>query len=241
MRTPLALLALATLALAAPAAAQEEEPAGPRPLSRFTVGGNGIVTQPVGDLEGRIGTGGGLALHGIFRVASALGVRLEGGFASYAHERTNACFSITVGCRIHLDLNTYYSLVFVNAGPQLTLPVGPLRPYAHGGAGFAAFFANSSVSGEHGGEGAFSTSHFDDFTFAWTGGGGLLVPISIRGVPVAIDAGATYHGNGVAEYLREEDGITDNPDGSITVHPTRSQANGVSYRLGVSVTFPRGR
>jgi hypothetical protein len=36
------------------------------------------------------------------------------------------------------------------------------------------------------------------------------------------------------EYLREGD-ITDNPDGSVTITPTRSDANLVSFQLGLAI------
>ena len=39
-------------------------------------------------------------------------------------------------------------------------------------------------------------------------------------------------------YLTEGD-IQDNPDGSITLFPVVSEANLVSYRLGVTIGIPR--
>ncbi len=57
--------------------------------------------------------------------------------------------------------------------------------------------------------------------------------------PVALDLGARYHRNGVMEYLTEGD-IEDNPDGSITLYPNRSEANYIAYRLGISIGIPRG-
>ena len=56
---------------------------------------------------------------------------------------------------------------------------------------------------------------------------------------ILLDLGAEYHRNGVAEYLREGD-IVDNPDGTITILPNRSEANVVTLRIGVSMGFGRG-
>jgi hypothetical protein len=50
---------------------------------------------------------------------------------------------------------------------------------------------------------------------------------------VLVDLGATYHRNGVAEYLRKGD-IVDHPDGSIELFPNRTEANLVVFRVGVS-------
>jgi hypothetical protein len=56
----------------------------------------------------------------------------------------------------------------------------------------------------------------------------------------ALELGARYHRNGRVEYLRKGD-IEDQPDGSIVLHPTRSEADFVSYVIGFSVGLPFGR
>jgi hypothetical protein len=76
--------------------------------------------------------------------------------------------------------------------------------------------------------------------FALTGGGGFLIPLSMRRTPVLLDLGATFHRNGEATYLRKGS-IRDNPDGSITIDPIRSEANFITYRIGVSIGVPTGR
>jgi hypothetical protein len=53
------------------------------------------------------------------------------------------------------------------------------------------------------------------------------------GGPVLVDIGAEYHRNGVAEYLRRGD-ILDHPDGTITLFPNRTEANLVTFQVGVS-------
>jgi hypothetical protein len=42
-----------------------------------------------------------------------------------------------------------------------------------------------------------------------------------------------YHGNGIAEYLREGD-IVDFDDGSIQIFPNRTEANLLEFRVGVT-------
>ena len=55
--------------------------------------------------------------------------------------------------------------------------------------------------------------------------------------PILLDLGATYHRNGEVTYLRKGS-IVDHPDGSITVTPIRSEANFITYRIGVSIGIP---
>jgi hypothetical protein len=76
--------------------------------------------------------------------------------------------------------------------------------------------------------------------FAVTGGGGVLIPVSMRRIPVLLDLGATVHRNGQASYLRKGS-IKDLPDGSIVINPIRSDANFVTYRIGVSIGISTGR
>ena len=52
--------------------------------------------------------------------------------------------------------------------------------------------------------------------------------------PVYLDLGVEQHHNGIANYLTRGD-IVDHPDGSVTIYPNRSEANLMTFRLGVSV------
>jgi hypothetical protein len=145
-----------------------------------------------------------------------------------------------VGCRILLDLTTTNSIAYLNIGPQLMLPDGPVRPYVNAAIGGSYFGTSSSVSGTDGNDDDFaSTTNFDDITFAWAGGGGILISLSRGRTPVMLDLGMRYHGNGEVEYLKKGD-ITDNPDGTITVSPTRSEANLLTFQLGVQIGVSRG-
>ena len=80
------------------------------------------------------------------------------------------------------------------------------------------------------------STNFDDFTFAWTAGGGLRIQVSHGRSPVFIDMASVYHRNGQASYLREGS-ITDNGNGSITIHPIQSETNLLLVKLGVSASF----
>lgn len=202
---------------------------------------NFIVAQPVGALNTYIsegyGVNGGFVWN--FDRDRVFGIRVEGGFLQYDSEQRQLCFPGT--CRVGLDLNTTNGIIFGGIGPQISVPAGPVRPYLNATAGFSYFHTESSVSGRNDyDEDYFNTTNHDDGVFALTGGGGFLIPLSMRRTPVLLDIGATYHRNGEASYLRRGS-ITDNPDGSITIRPIRSEANFITYRLGISIGVRTGR
>jgi opacity protein-like surface antigen len=234
-----ALLGLA-LATATPLAAQVEGPE--QEPTRFSLSGGVIVAQPVGEFAGYVGTGFGAAVQGLFRVdeAGIFSVRGDIGFVNYGNEKRRVCFSATVGCRVQLDLTTSNNIVLAGIGPHVELPFRYVRPYVNAGVGLAYFGTMSSVRGTNRDEDFASTTNFDDVTFSWSAGGGVNVPVTRGPTPLSLQIGARYHGNGNAEYLREGD-IQDNPDGSITITPNRSEANLITWQIGVSAVIGRSR
>jgi hypothetical protein len=201
---------------------------------------NFAVSQPLGAFNDFIGQGYGLTGGFVwnFDKDRVFGLRAEGGFVQYGNERTGICL---VTCRIPVDVNTSNDIAFGGVGPQITVPAGPLRPYLNATAGFSYFFTHSSVSGENDYDNSyFDATNHDDAVFALTGGGGFLIPLSMRRTPILLDLGATFHRNGEATYLRKGS-IKDNPDGSIEITPIRSEANFVTYRIGVSIGIPTRR
>ena len=51
---------------------------------------------------------------------------------------------------------------------------------------------------------------------------------------MGIDLGVTRHDNGTVSYLTKGD-IVDNPDGSITMNPNLSEADLLSFNVGISI------
>ena len=234
-----ALVALATAATTSLSAqatpARRGDPSLPRGYGdiRFT------VSQPIGEFNDFIGAGYGITGGFVWNLDRdrVFGIRAEGGFLQYGNERTSHCL---INCRIGVDVNTSNDIVFAGIGPQITVPAGPIRPYLNATAGIGYFFTHSSVTGEDEYEDYFDTTNHDDAVFALTGGGGFLIPLSMRRTPVLLDLGATFHRNGPATYLREGS-IRDLPDGGIEIDPIRSEANFITYRIGVSIGVPTRR
>jgi hypothetical protein len=237
-----ALCCALLLVTSAPVRGQEPEPEGPLQPLLLYAGIQGVYARPVGEFREYVRNGGGLNFHIAFPVGAEnpLAVRADGGFLIYGSETRRVCFGGGVGCRILLDLTTTNSIGYFNIGPQLMTHRGGIRPYANAAVGAAYFWTQSSVEGSNDQDRPFaSTTNFSDFTLQWAGGGGMLVPLSRGRTPILLDLSVRYNGNGQVEYLKRGD-IEDQPDGSITITPTRSDANLVTFQLGITVGARRG-
>lgn len=236
-RAPLLLLGI-LFAVASPASAQWRRDV--RRPSGFYAGGSLVYARPEGEFRDFVSDGFGLQGHLIYAPrGSALGLRVDGGFLNYGHERIRTPISSTIGGRILVDLNTDNNIAYLGVGPQLGIPRGALQPYLNGFVGLAYLFTESSLEGANDNQRFANTTNFDDVAFAYGGGGGVYIPVRRGASPISIDLGATYHHSGEADYLREG-GIRDNPDGSVTLFPDRSETSLVSFHAGVSVGIPRG-
>ncbi|UCC24192.1 MAG: hypothetical protein JSU98_10680 [Gemmatimonadales bacterium] len=190
------------------------------------------------DAVGQFGelVGGGIGGQVGFRAGLGPGIpiylRADGGVMVYGHERMDVCFPTPIGCRIGADVTTTNTVAYMGVGPEISVP-GPVSPYIYGTVGFSYFSTQSSLSDDFSSEEYFNTRHYSDLVAAARMGGGARFRL---GGPrsVLLDLGAEYHRNGVASYLREGD-ILDHPDGSITLFPNRTEANFVTFRLGVSI------
>lgn len=217
----------------------DERPAAPR----FALGIHLMGADAVGEFGQGVGGGfgGQLGARVGLDEQSILGLRLDGGFMVYGHERQALCFPPPIGCRIGTDLSTTNSVAYMGIGPEIAVP-GPISPYVFGTFGFSYFTTNSSLSGANDfDESLFNTRNYGDFVTAARLGGGLRFRIADTGGgnPISLDLGAEYHRNGVAEYLREGD-ILDHPDGSITLFPQRTEANYMTFRVGVQIGLGGG-
>ena len=74
---------------------------------------------------------------------------------------------------VDVDVRTTNSILSAGLGPQVYLGSGSLRPYVFGTVGFSYFVTSTGVSGTNFDEEFASTTNFDDFNLALTGGGGL--------------------------------------------------------------------
>ncbi len=233
MRHTLSVLAVASVLVAAisvPLGAQ-----GRHGGLGGAVGINAVLVRPVGEFRNFVEWGGGGGLYGLvtFDRDRQLGLRFDGSVTVYGHESFQVPLSETVR-RVFVDVNTNNFIVSLGVGPQITLGTGPIRPYLFGTAGFSYFGTVSDVSGSSNYDSFASSTNFDDFTTALTGGGGLLLRMGRGRHPVSVDLSvqSTYHGT--TEYLRRGS-IVEHFDGSVTLFPIRSETNLLAFRAGVVI------
>jgi hypothetical protein len=204
--------------------------------SRFTIGGDGVLSQPKGEFAGNVGKGFGFNLNGLFKIdyKGYLSLRADGGALQYGRERKDVSFFGVTG-RVDLQLETTNSIAWGSIGPQLMIPDGPFRPYANAAVAFTNFSTSSNLNDSFG-QSLASNQNQSDASHAWIFGGGFQIPVGATG---AIDLGARYYYGGRATYLTRGD-IIDNPDGSITITPRSSKTDMVLWQLGFSLAIPRG-
>lgn len=229
-----AAMAMAVLAGGEALEAQERWPT-PRGEFGFSL----LGAEPQGTMGRLVDAGFGGQGYGAWNLDDRGHVRIRGdlGFVIYGHERYETCFGAPVGCRIGLDVTTTNSIFFGGVGPEVVLATGRVQPYLGASFGFSYFATTSSLSGVDEWDDWANTTNYDDGGFAWRAGGGLRVRLSDGRKPVFLDLALERHDNGIVEYLTEGD-IVDNPDGSVTLYPTRSEADLVAFRIGVSIGIP---
>lgn len=208
--------------------------------SRFTIGGGLLVSQPKGEFAENIDNGFGGDLFGLFKLdpAGALSLRADVGGAQYGRETLPTTYAF--GGRVGFRVETTNSIFWAALGPQLMIPVGRIRPYASAAIGVMDFSTNSSVrgTGQYAGQTFASTENQSDNSHTWIFGGGFYFPFTGRLSMMAIDVGGKYFTGGHATYLREG-AIRDNPDGTITIFPSHSRTDLVTWHVGVSYTIPQ--
>ena len=209
---------------------------------RAYVGVAFIAAEPVGELGSFFdqGFGGQLAVgfpvddYGLFRIVGDVG------FLIYGHERQSYCMSPPFGCRIGLDLTTTNNIAFGGLGPELALPLGVIEPYVRATVGFSYWFTSSSLSGYDNHEDFGGTTHLSDVVTAWRAAAGIRLRVVNGSKPVSICFGVERHENGIAHFLTEGD-IVDHADGTISIFPNLSEADLMTFRVGISIGIPRDR
>lgn len=204
------------------AEAQREGPGGFAGLSF-------VAANPVGEMGQLVDHGFGLGLHGGVPMAADghLRLRVDLGGVVYGWEQIDYC-SFT--CRVVSEVTTTNSILYGSVGPEIVLADGDIQPYVHAGAGFSYFVTSSNVDDNDGYGPYLETTNYSDGVFSWTYGGGLRFR---AGGNTFIDLAVERLDNQVANYLTVGD-VVDQPDGSVILYPNRSEADLMSFRLGVS-------
>ena len=226
---------VAVTLLASSAHAQVELRSAPR----LEAGGGFDYAQPIGDFRQNVTRGFGGSGHFMYGLdpESMIGLRVDAGFINYGNDTHYVPFSSSVR-RIVVQEKTSNNIFVASVGPQITLPVGGVRPYVNAGIGFAYFFTQTSLSTDDESYQIAQTTNYSDNSLVYTAGAGFNIPIAFAGDHVGIDVGARYNSIDKARYLTKGD-IVDDPNSQygVIITPRQSAANFVAYHLGVSVRF----
>ena len=200
----------------------------------------GDVAVPVGEFQDHVNLGGGGGIGGVLYLndQGTAALRAEGNFVIYGSESSRAPLSPTVPF-VDVDVRTTNSILSAGLGPQVYLGSGSFRPYIFGTVGFSYFVTETGVSGTNYDEEFASTTNFDDFNLALTGGGGLSIGLREDEVSsLSLDLSVSYQHNGLTEYLTGgNQNLRRLPRGGWTAHPILSDANLMTYRAGVSIAL----
>lgn len=183
-----------------------------------------VVAQPLGAfrLHGAVAPGlTGFAVVPTGRTG-ALGVRIDGSYLVYDANYYG------------YGVSTTSSIGTLAVGPQLTLGRGPMRLYGFGTVGGTLFWTNASYSG---GCGCYDSDDFildGHFTTTTQVGGGLLITVSRRNTPVAIDLGVRDVRHDRVKYV-SAGSIRDNGDGTFSATRVETPVALRVYQIGVSI------
>jgi opacity protein-like surface antigen len=207
--------------------------------TRFTVGGNFILSEPKEGFRQNVGNGfggGGTVQYNLLR-SGLVGLRFDASGVRYGKEEKRVPISDSIGSRILVDLTTRNTITTFSLGPELAKPTGRIRPYVNAGYSRLLFKTTSALSGSDSEEDFTNTTNHKDSTGAWVYGGGLRFQLGPAMSPLTLDFGLRYHRGGSASYLREGS-IQDNSDGSITINPLSSRTPFLAYTVGVKFRIP---
>jgi len=210
--------------------------AGPRRSSGY-FGAAVTYASPQDEFRNNVKQGFGFDINAHYKLdrQGILSIGGELGYIGYGRETNRVPLSTTIGGRILVDVTTSNNIFWLGLGPQLIAPSGPVRPYVNATAGFAAFWTESSVEGSQDEDDFAKTTNYNDATFAWTGGAGIVIPMG-RTRTTGLDIGLRYHGNGNVQYLRRGD-VIDLPNGDVELRVNEGETPMLMWRVGFKWGF----
>jgi hypothetical protein len=236
MRIPLLAATMAALTLASSAAAQNDRSGGSTPHTY--VGGGLLIAQPEGEFKNYVSAAFGASGHLIQHLddRGIFSIRAELGLLVYGNRTARQTLGGGALGLIDVDVTTSNNIMFGGIGAQITLPTDVIKPYVTGSIGFSYFFTESQITGTNDQSTPFASSNnFSDNGFMTMYGGGILIPFKDGKNPIALDLGAQFHNNPDIEYLTRNSIVFNGANNPPTITAYRSQANFVTYRIGVTV------
>ncbi|MCJ7812875.1 hypothetical protein MUP95_06110 [bacterium] len=211
----------------------------------FQVGGNFTLGFPQNEFKDHIdnigyGGTGHFAYH---FPQSPLFVGASGSFLIYGRETREEPFSTTIP-DVFVDVTTTNSIIMGHLFFRLQPPEGSILPYLDGLFGFSYLATRTSIENQANNEEVASSTNFDDITFNYGTGGGLMIRVYKPDKQdltkndlqaVYIDLGVHYIKGGEAEYLKKGSILIEN--GKLTYDINKSATDLITGHVGVTFTF----
>lgn len=222
-----------------------------KPVSaqELNAGLNLQIVYPQNEFNESIETEGyGVNLNGLYRFPqSPFGLGLDFNFINFGRDTRDEPLSSTIP-DLTVRVENEYNLVQGLVAARVQRPDGVVRPFAEGLAGFNYFYTQTSIENRRnqGDEPIATDTNFEDWGFAWGGGGGLMIRVFDRrgsenltpDNPLAagyINLGVRYLNGSEAEYLREGSIIIEN--GNVTYETLKSRTDMLVVQFGFLMRF----
>jgi hypothetical protein len=179
-----------------------------------------VVAEPLGEFRRHGDYAAGLTAFGVVG-GGTLGLRIDGAWLVYDSDYQG------------YGVSTTSQVGSLAVGPQVTVGRGPVRLYAFATAGGSLFWSSASYSG---GCGCYDSDSFyldGDFTTTTSVGTGMLIRVSSRRTPIAIDLGVREAHHDRVSYV-PAGGMTENPDGTFSAQRVETPVAMRVFQIGIS-------
>jgi hypothetical protein len=212
-------------------------------ISAQTVGGSFMIGLPQGDFKTNINHAGyGFQIHGTLWSPSKerpITLGLNGGYLIYGMKTERRPFSLTIP-DVWVDVTRTNSIANLQLLVQINPFGGTVQPYVEALFGGAYLFTTTEIKSNYLSQHIASTTNYDDFTWSYGGGCGLLIQLTKELGEVStlyLDLKARYMYGTEAEYLTEN-GVVINPANSqVSYFPKKSKTDLFSIHVGVVAYF----
>jgi len=213
----------------------------------FLAGVGFAVGSPQGEFRDNIGRNGfGVTFGGVVKSSRfPFGIGIDIGFLNYGHQSRYEPLSTTIPdlkVRVENDNNIVAGDLVLRFQPPRT---GRVIPYIDGVLGFKYLYTSTSIerADTWEDEDILSSTNFDDFTFEYGVGGGMLFRVYTfedfskqdKQADLYIDFRVRYMYGGNAEYLKK--GSIRTSEGKVSYDVYESETDMLLFHLGVAVGF----
>jgi hypothetical protein len=208
-----------------------------------TAGGSFMIGSPQGEFRNYVDQlGYGIQIHGTLWTPSkerpfTIGLNL--GYMVYGSMKDNRPFSETIP-EVGVEVTRTNSLANFHFLFQVSPFMGDVRPYIEGLFGGAYIFTDTKIESEYSNEEIASSTNYDDFSWSYGAGGGLLIKVAQDLGDVSklfLDLKVRYIYGTEAEYLTEKDIVINPADRKVYYFPKKSKTDLLTFHIGVVAYF----